>query len=448
MFLNRPDDSSSFLRSTAIRQTLILLCVFGLVTTIAWLATYWMVVRDTNRLVELGLDSLVENTIAAIESGNSLPETRPGHSLALLQLGDLKQGTLPPDFLLTGKSNGYHHLESIQGSGKTDFVVLIRQAAGYHIVASENVERLEETTDILLAGLQIALVTSLLATSVAGFWIARRDQARLDKISAGLARVSQGKLDTRITLPGPTDDLSLLANHIDVTTARLETTMTQMRVQTANIAHDLRTPLARLRALLEDCQTALTDRKEPVDEKVLEGALYQIDQIVGTFNALLRIARIESGEQKSSFVSFALGELVDNVVEIFGPVIEEQGQTLTVEKNSPAHITGDPDMIIQLLGNLIQNALRYGANDQEISLAVNGALMIISDQGPGIPFDERERVLQPLYQREKQRQGEGYGLGLALVSAICNLHDAKLSLTDGPTGSGLTVTVHFPKPPI
>ncbi|CAG0907167.1 unnamed protein product, partial [Cyprideis torosa] len=272
----------------------------------------------------------------------------------------------------------------------------------------------EEQSSVLEAGDIMIDLHKRTCTRQAGLWIARRNQARLDKISIGLAEVSQGQLNSRINLPGPSDDLSLLANRIDETTARLETTMTQMRVQTANIAHDLRTPLARLRAVLEERHTALTERNEPVSEGVLEDALDQIDQIVDTFNALLRIARIESGEQKSSFKSVSLGALVDNVRDTFGPVIEDRGQTLSVDQKHPAHVTGDPDMIIQLFGNLIQNALRYGAEGQNISLVVDGTELSVSDQGPGIPIEERERVLQPLYQLEAQRQGEGYGLGLAL----------------------------------
>lgn len=444
MFLSRLDDARSFIRSTAIRQTLILLGVFALVTTVAWLATYWMVIRDTNRLVELRLETLIDNTVLALEKETALPQNGPGQFLALLKKSGTDRGTLPPGMSLAQKKPGIHYLESSQGSRESDYAVLIRQSNGLRIVAGENVERLEETTDIFLAGLQFALLMSLLATFAAGFWIAKRNQARLDRISLGLARVSQGELGSRIKLPGPNDDLSLLANRIDTTTSRLETAMTQMRVQSANIAHDLRTPLARLRALLEDRHIALVDRNEPVLEEVLEDALAQIDQIVDTFNALLRIARIESGEQKSSFTLIALGDLVDNVKETFGPVIEERDQTLIVEKRQPAHVKGDPDMIIQLIGNLIQNAMRYGADAQTITLTATGADLSVSDEGPGIPIVERERVIQPLYQLEKQRQSSGYGLGLSLVNAICHLHDAQLTLTDGANGVGLTVLVSFP----
>lgn len=445
MSLNRFKPVSQALRSTAIRQATFLLGIFALFTTVIWLATYFIVVRDSQHLVEARLETLINSAETVLENGGVLPETQPGQYIALVRPNLEQQGELPAGLLVNDRAEGKHHTESSVGSGQVDYVVLIKDSGDSRIIASENVERLEETTDLFLAGLQFALLTSLLATFIASFWIARRHQARLDKISHGLELVSQGELDTRIDLDGPKDDdLSLLANRIDDTTARLETTMTQMRVQTANIAHDLRTPLARLRALLEDGQTALLEKNEAVSEEVLEDALVQIDQIVDTFNAILRITRVESGAQKSSFVTVDLGAIVENVHETFGPVVEDQGQLLNVQLLSPANVQGDPDLIIQLLGNLIQNALRYGTAEQHISLHVEGAILSVTDQGPGIPVEDRQRVLQPLYQREKQRQGEGFGLGLALVNAICDLHEADLVLEEGTNGNGLRVQVSFP----
>lgn len=444
MFLNQSEVGASLLRSTAIRQTLLLFAVFALFTSMAWLATYWMVVRDTNGLVESRLETLIDDAVSAIERGESLPSAGPSQYLALITPSKERQGRLPEDVSVADRASGLYQLETAVGSGQTDYVVLVKEAAGARLIAAENVERLEETTDIFLAGLQIALLTSLMATFVAGFLIARRNQNRLNRISSTLAKVSQGELDSRIQLSGPTDDLSLLADRIDETTSRLETTMTQMRVQTANIAHDLRTPLARLRALLENAYTTLAERQQPVASQTLSDALDQIDHIVGTFNALLRIASVESGEKRSSFVTVELSELIHTVTETFGPVIEDKGQTLQVLQDQPAKIVGDPDMIIQLLGNLLQNALRHGAPNQIITLRAEGTRLSVTDQGPGIPESDRVRVLQPLYQLDRQRQGEGYGLGLSLVTAISALHEAMLQLDDGPTGVGLTVTVVFP----
>lgn len=333
--------------------------------------------------------------------------------------------------------------EDLKGSSE-EVRYLVRTTSHGRLQLGENTERQEELRDILAGGMQISLAATIFLTSLFGLWIARRSQERVNAISTGLAKVAQGDLGARITLDG-NDDLSLLANRIDSTAARLETAMTQMRVQSSNIAHDLRTPLARLRAQLESNLLALIEHERQVEVHDLEDALEQIDRITGTFEALLRLARIESGAGRNSFQTVRLKDLIAEIIDTYGPVVEEAGQTLDVAIRDATTISGDHDMLVQLLANLIQNALRYGANNQAIGIEVHGPRLIITDEGPGVPFDQRENVLQPLHQGEATRQGEGFGLGLALVRAICELHGAELSLSDGPNGRGLRVTVKFPR---
>jgi signal transduction histidine kinase len=270
-----------------------------------------------------------------------------------------------------------------------------------------------------------------------------RAQARLNTIGAGLTRVARGHLETRIALEGPRDDLSHLSDRINLTTAQLEAAVQNLRVQSANIAHDLRTPLARLRAVLESRLSALETRGTPVTAEDLEAALGHIDQIVGTFDALLRIARVESGAARSEFQTIDLERVSHDFLEIYAPVVEEQGQRLELVTTAPAHIRGDRALILQALANLVQNALRYGAQDQTITLKVSGRTLTVTDQGPGIRQEKIEQVLQPLFQLETTRQSEGFGLGLSLVKAVCDLHDADLTLGPGPDARGLCVQIRF-----
>jgi signal transduction histidine kinase len=321
----------------------------------------------------------------------------------------------------------------------------VRTGHGSRIVVAENVERQEELLEVLSGGLRSALAASLLAALLAGLWMARRNQARLDKINSDLGKVAHGDLGARINLPDRQDDLSLLANRIDATIEHLEQVMEQMRVQSSNIAHDLRTPLARLRAQVETQYLALVEDGTAVSPDGLETALAQIDRIVGTFDALLRIARLDSGARRASFQSVDLKEVMLIVEEACGPVIEDAGQDLKVTVVEPAMVHGDRDLLVQLLANLIQNAMRYGPQGQSISLSLHGRQISITDEGPGIPFEAREKVLEPLFQMEDARQGEGFGLGLSLVRAIADLHGATLSLTDGPGSCGLCATLRFPE---
>lgn len=414
------------LRLSSVRQTLVLLALFAAISALAWGGTYWLVEREMRAAVDARLTARMQAAVAALDAGDPLPPAGNGERAALAGARG-REGFFTVD----------HAYPAPQ------FRYLATRTAHGRILLGENIERQEELRDILAGGMQATLIGALTATAIAGVWTARRGQARLDAIGAGLARVAQGKLDAPIALDGPRDDLSLLADRINAATARLDSAMTQLRAQSSNIAHDLRTPLARLRATVETSLVALIEQKRAVTEDDLGEALQQIDRITDTFNALLRLARIESGAGRADFAPLDLGALAEQIAETYAPVVEDAGQTLRLEITDPAQATGDRDLLVQLAANLIQNALRYGPDGQVITLLVHGARLSVSDQGPGIPFAEREKVFQPLYQGETARQGEGFGLGLSLVRAICEQHGAALSLSDGPRGRGLTVSVSF-----
>lgn len=399
------------------------------VSLVAWGGTYWLVQREMLQAVDDRLRVRMAAAIATLEAGSPLPTPGLGQTVTILSSDD------------AGQTEGFHFRD--HRSSDMDLRVLIKQTDAGLIQLGEDIERQEEMLEILMAGMQLSLLASLAAAGLAATWLARRGQQRLDTISEGLAEVARGQLGRRITLDGQ-DDLSLLAQRINATTERLDQAVTQMRVQSSNIAHDLRTPLARLRAQTETLLVALATERRAVTVDDLESAMAQIDRITGTFDALLRLARIESGAGREGFRPISVAELLGDVAETFGPVVEDAGQTLTVELTEPAKINGDRDMLIQLLANLLQNAIRYGAQGQTITLRSHGPHISVSDQGSGVPVGDRQRVLQPLYQRESTRQGEGFGLGLSLVRAIADLHDADLSLSDGPGGRGLAVTVRFP----
>ena len=424
MFLSR---FSSLLRLSAVRQALGFLLLFSFISIVAWGGTFLLVSREMQRNADARLSERMDAAIAALDAGQNLPELDSNETAV---------------FVADNVQEGFRTDDPDDGSDEVRYMV--RATSHGRLQLGENMELQDELRDMLAGGMQISLIATLFLTSLFGLWIARRSQERVNTISSGLARVAQGDLGARIALPG-NDDLSLLANRIDVTAARLETVMTQMRVQSSNIAHDLRTPLARLRAQLETNLLALIERDKPVKADDLQDALEQIDRITSTFEALLRLARIESGAGRDAFKTVSLESLIVEIARTYEPVVEEVGQTLVVDIQDAGSIWGDHDMLVQLLANLIQNALRHGAAEQSINIRVHGARVIVTDEGPGIPFEERENVLLPLHQGEATRQGEGFGLGLALVRAISELHDADLSLSDGPNGRGLCVTINFPR---
>lgn len=424
MFLSR---TSALLQLSAVRQTLWLVGLFTLISVVAWGATYFLVQREMLRTVDARLSERMTDAIAILDAGGILPAPEPDQSIAIV---------------ITSRRDGF---ETRDAPGtETEMRYLLRTTEHGRIQIGENTERQEELQDILAGGMQASFLATLLLVCLAGVWMAKRAQARLDTISDGLAQVARGALETRIELSGQ-DDLTQLANRINETTARLETAMTQMRVQSSNIAHDLRTPLARLRAEIESNFTDAIKSNGVVAPEVLGTTLEQIDRITATFDALLRLARIESGAGREAFRPINLKQLAEEVLDTFGPVVEDAGQSLVLELKKPEEVQGDRDMLVQLVANLIQNAIRYGADAQTVRLVVNGTQLIVSDEGPGIPSEERNTVIQPLYQSETTRQEEGFGLGLSLVRAIAELHDAELTLSDLPEGPGLQVMVSFPK---
>ncbi|MEM7290677.1 MAG: HAMP domain-containing sensor histidine kinase, partial [Pseudomonadota bacterium] len=326
-----------------------------------------------------------------------------------------------------------------------DMRFLVRETPQGNIVLGESVEREENLRSILAGGMQITLLITLIASFAFSMAIAKRSQQRLDTISKGLKEVAAGHLDTEILLGGTDDDLGMLVERINDTTARLARTMQQIRVQSSNIAHDLRTPLARLRAQLESSLDSLALKQQPVSQATLEDAIAQIDDIAEIFDALLRLAKIQNGEGRARFETVDLAEFVREIADTYGPVVSDAGQKLLVTIDDANEISGDPKLLMQLVANLVQNAMRYGEKGQEINLVVHASKLSITDKGPGIPPQDRAKVLQALYQGETTRNGNGYGLGLAMVKAICDLHKAQLSLGSGPNEVGLTVAVQFPK---
>lgn len=412
---------------SAVRQTGLLLAVFLLIAVFGLGGTYWLVRHEMMRAVDDRLEMRMEAAISAIEAGEGLPIPDPGQSAA---------------FVESERPDGFDTRDVGRENNETRF--LLRSTEVGQILLGEDVERQEELRDILAAGMQLSLLATLFSTVIAGLLLARRGQSRLNRLNAGLVRVASGSFDQPIALEG-TDDLALLANRIDLTTERLGRAMTQLRVQSSNIAHDLRTPLARLRGSLESSLMEAIEHGRCVEPGVLETALEQIDRITGTFEALLRLSRIESGAGRDAFRPVDLRDIIEDVSAAFGPVVEDAGQALEITVTAPETVHGDRDTLVQLVANLIQNALRYGADGQTISLRVHGRRLVLSDQGPGIPFEDRDKVLLPLYQSETTRQNSGFGLGLSLVNAIAGLHDATLVLADGPHGRGLEVTVEFPR---
>ncbi len=332
------------------------------------------------------------------------------------------------------------HADEISGYWITQNAVgpyTLLQGTGNHVIA----EVLEALGITLVAG--FILIMSF--GTFAGVWVGRLTERRIESISGTMENVSQGDLSVRIPMDDlSNDDLSRVATSINATLEQLENLMeSQVQIST-DIAHDLRTPLQRLRQRLEKMAG-----QQVIDPQEADAALAQTEDIIGTFNALLRIAQIEAGDRRERFQRTDLRDLVTNVHEAFEPSAEDAGQQLHLKMpDRPVVVLGDPDLLMQLISNIVENALRHTPEGTTITLEAmsvdNVPVLCVADTGPGIAPEDREKVFRRFYRGEKSRTTGGNGLGLSLCKAIAELHHAELEVSDNKPG--LRIEARFPAP--
>jgi signal transduction histidine kinase len=280
------------------------------------------------------------------------------------------------------------------------------------------------------AGL-LTLALGLLTAVVAS----RNMLRRVEAVSGTAARIMRGDLAQRVPVTGSGDEFDQLAGNLNDMLERIERLMNGMREVSDNIAHDLRTPLSRLRTRLE---VALL---EPPDAaryaEVMRETIAEADALLGTFNALLSITQAEAGTQRTPLEELDLAEIAGAVCELYEPVAEEAGVELAGEIERPILVRGDRHLLSQAAANLLDNALKYAAGGPvtvAVRRAAGEALLIVADRGPGIPPEQRDKVFDRFVRLEASRSTPGQGLGLSLVRAVARLHGGGVRLEDNEPG--------------
>lgn len=321
---------------------------------------------------------------------------------------------------------------------------------GDHILSmGRSFNELDEMRKYSLTSFLLTFLVSTVLALIGGSILASRSHSRVRSIVSSMDSVANGDLNARLPISSRHDDIDNLSSNMNDALSLLQQQINGMKQVSANIAHDLKTPLNRLYIKIEEA-AANAQVGEPVDGK-LEEAIEEAANINGTFEALLRIAQIEAGARKSQFVAMDLLPTLQTAVEVYDAVVEEQEQTIslhldkTVEENAGLHLLGDKDLLLQMVVNVIENAIRHCPAGTDIVVAagvVNSVVwMSVCDDGPGIPETEREKVFQRLYRLEASRTTKGSGLGLSLVKAVADLHCGTVSL--GDNNPGLCVKVTF-----
>jgi len=345
-------------------------------------------------------------------------------------------------FALERTINGRHEVHPARGRL---FVI----PGGYRLLVGRDISdaaafRSEVRTTLLWAGL-IALGIGLIGGTV----MSRNLLRRVEQVNRTSERVMAGNLSDRVPLHGTKDEFDQLAANLNRMLDQIERLMTAMREVTDDVAHDLRTPLSRLRTRLE-LALAIPSEADPSggasQAEAIRAAIDEADRLLATFNALLRIAELESGAHLDEAAPIDLSEVARSAAELYEPVAEEKGFALSVVAEPGVRMSGDWHLLSQALANLLDNALKY-AGGGLIELRVlheNGqAILEVADHGPGIPEADRQSVLDRFVRLEPSRTTPGNGLGLSLVRAIARRHDGSVMLEDNKPG--LRVRLQFPR---
>jgi signal transduction histidine kinase len=353
------------------------------------------------------------------------------------------------NFSLPEVFRGFKTFEASASNGKTTSYRLYGSALGDHeLVVGVSYEDTDRLRQIALVSFGWASAIVLGAGLGGGAFLAFRTRRRIAELSERMKSVGGGKLGVRLPVSSRTDDIDTLASEVNVALEQLEASMSAMKQVTTDIAHDLKTPIGRLVLTLESALEKSDGgilQREP-----LEAALAEALQISATFDALLRISQIEAGARRDRFRQVELRQIVDEAVEVHGPVAEEAGKELRrLPDTDPGTfgVVGDIDLLRQLCANLIANAIRHTPTGTEILIAAgkeNGRpYLLVADDGPGIPEAERKNVFERFYRLDKSRTTDGSGLGLSMVKAVADLHGARVVLAD--RAPGLSIGVVFPE---
>ncbi|MBU0723870.1 MAG: HAMP domain-containing histidine kinase [Alphaproteobacteria bacterium] len=319
---------------------------------------------------------------------------------------------------------------------------------GYRLLVGRDMVALGSFQAVLLEALIWGVGVTLVLGLISGIFMSRRLLARVEAIGSTSREIMEGDLSKRIALDGSDDEFDRLAQNLNRMLERIEALMGEMRLVTDSLAHDLRSPLTRLRGGLDMALRAPSAERD----RAIAQAIAQADAVLATFTALIEISRIEAGIGRSEMVPLDLADSLRDIVELYQPVAEEKGLSVTLDAVSAAPMHGSPQLLALALSNLLDNAVKYCRAGDIIALSLGaegeGAeshwVLTIADTGPGIPVADRDRVFERFVRLDESRHAPGSGLGLSLVAAIAKLHGGTVTLEDNAPGLRLVwrLSVH------
>jgi signal transduction histidine kinase len=324
---------------------------------------------------------------------------------------------------------------------------IVELEGGGRLLVGRDVHDTVQTQSLMRLAIQIGLGVMVVLGLGGGLIMSRWMLNRLERVNRATAQIMAGDLSKRIGTEGAGDEFDELAQNLNAMLERIERLLVSMRQVTDDIAHDLRTPLTRMRSRIE---VALMGEPSPDElRELLAATLQDADGLIETFNALLAIARAEAGAQHGEWERIDLTELARDVLDLYEPLAEERGISLQLVGGRGAVILGQRQLVAQAIANVTDNAVKYTPEGGIVTIVTSGTpqpTVIVADTGPGIPKELRERAKERFVRLDAQRSTPGSGLGLSLVEAVARLHDAKLELGDNAPGLRVTLTFRTAPP--
>ncbi len=307
---------------------------------------------------------------------------------------------------------------------------------GLHLLVGRDTRELKATQELIMRALVWGMVLTLVLSLAGGLVMSRSMLKRIERINQASREIMAGDLRRRVETTGSNDEFDQLAHSLNEMLDEIERLMDGIRHVTDNVAHDLRTPLTRIRTRLEQLHASL--EKDNPNTAHVEQSIKDADQLLTTFGALLRIARIEAGGVKANFDNVDIAALLQDAAELYDAVAEEKQVGIDMKLESKPQVQGDRDLLFQAIINLLDNAIKYSPVHSKIEIRLRERdqqpVMSISDNGPGIPAAEHSKVVQRFYRLDQSRTQHGSGLGLSLVAAVARMHNAKLDFDDNHPG--------------
>jgi signal transduction histidine kinase len=460
------------IRTTAFRLTLAYLFLFALFA--ASLLGYFA--WNTRRLITEQITTTVNAEINEINEiytrrglrglvytiGNRA--LRPGANLYLVTMPNGQAvggnvGSLAPGVMATSgwSETAYRRLDEQDNADHRALVRVTEFPNGFRLLIGRDLEERRRLFGIVVKAAQWSILVVIVLGIGGGIFVARRVLRRIDAMTGTTRRIMAGDLSGRLPVGRSGDELDRLAENLNAMLERIEALLMGLKEVSDNIAHDLKTPLTRLRNRAEEALASSGSEAEY--RAALERTIEESDGLIRTFNALLMIARAESGQARGNMDDFDAADVARGIHELYEPLAEDDGMTLRV-KAAPARLHGNRELISQALANLVENAIKYGkpspalqplgadavAGPKEILIEArregDQVLLSVTDHGPGIPESDRKHAIQRFVRLETSRTLPGSGLGLSLASAVATLHGGELRL--GDSHPGLVATLAIP----